>query len=131
VIVQVFAAQRQTVDPLGKHLLNGMFHPDRIPAVEKTFRQSTQKIQTLVGLAQQKRAAIGTDRPAVETGHNLPLPAGFESEARLVTLCHSEGRPLGALTVVWKLSYATNDGLLPIAGEKSGLGEAAKQLAGV
>src|SRR5271157_2608017 len=29
-----------------------------------------------------------------------------------------------ALTVVWKLSYATNDGLLPIAGEKCGLGEA-------
>jgi hypothetical protein len=26
-----------------------------------------------------------------------------------------------ALTAVWKLSYATNDGLLPIAGEKSGL----------
>jgi hypothetical protein len=39
----------------------------------------------------------------------------------LVTLCHSEGRPFLALTVVWKLSYATNDGLLPIAGEKSGL----------
>ncbi len=30
--------------------------------------------------------------PAVETGHDLPLPAGFKSEARLVTLCHSEGR---------------------------------------
>jgi hypothetical protein len=26
-----------------------------------------------------------------------------------------------ALTVVWKLSYAMKDGLLPIAGEKSGL----------
>jgi hypothetical protein len=26
-----------------------------------------------------------------------------------------------ALTAVWKLSYATNDGLLPIAGEKCGL----------
>jgi hypothetical protein len=50
---------------------------DRIPAVEKTFRQSTQKIQRLAGLAQQKRIAIGTDRPAVETGYNFPLPAGF------------------------------------------------------
>ena len=28
-----------------------------------------------------------------------------------------------ALTVVWKLSYATKGGLLPIAGEKSRLGE--------
>ena len=27
-----------------------------------------------------------------------------------------------ALTAVWKLSYAMKDGLLPIVGEKSGLG---------
>jgi hypothetical protein len=40
----------------------------------------------------------------------------------LVTLCHSEGLLSLALTAVWKLSYAMKDGLLPIAGEKCGLG---------
>ncbi|MDQ6676693.1 MAG: hypothetical protein M3Z09_05295 [Acidobacteriota bacterium] len=47
----------------------GGFHRYRLnaasfPAVEKTLRQARQQIHTLVGLAQQERAAIGTDRPA-------------------------------------------------------------------
>ena len=51
----------------------------------------------LVGLPQQKRAAIGADRPAVESGHYFPLPAACKPETGLVTLCHSEGRsPFGA-----------------------------------
>ena len=65
-----------------------------IPAVEKTLRHPGQQIEALVGLAQQQRATIGTDCAPVETGHDLTLPAGFEFEAGLVTLCHSEGRPL-------------------------------------
>ena len=60
--------------------------------------------------------------PAKRDGIHAGLPeAHFISEARLVTLCHSEGRPFLALTVVWKLSYATEAGLLPIQREKSGL----------
>jgi len=39
----------------------------------------------------------------------------------LDTLCHSDGRPSWALTVVWKLSYATDDGHLPNQREKCGL----------
>src|ERR1039457_5130097 len=35
-----------------------------------------------------------------------------------------------ALTAVWQLSYAMNDGLLPIAGEKSGLENPASGLGG-
>src|SRR6266566_2142717 len=65
-----------------------------IPAVEKTLCQARQQIQTLVGLAQQERAAVGTDRSPVETSHDFPSPAGFKSETRFDTLCHSEGRSL-------------------------------------
>src|ERR1700691_6095854 len=92
-----------------------------MPAVQKTLCQPRQQIQALVGLAQQKGSPIGTDRTSVKTGHNLTLPAGFKSEAGLDTICHSEGRPLLALTVVWKLSYAMKDGLLPSTCEKCGL----------
>src|ERR1019366_9212483 len=81
-----------------------------------------QQVEPLVHLAQQKRSTVGTDRPAVKTGHDLPPPRPFKSETRLVTLCHSGGRPFLALTVVWKLSYAIEDGHLPIPREKSGLG---------
>jgi hypothetical protein len=68
-----------------------------------------------------QRSPIRTDRSTVKSGDNFPPPGDFKSEAGLVTLCHSEGRPLFALTAVWKLSYAMKDGLLPIAGEKSRL----------
>jgi len=39
----------------------------------------------------------------------------------LVTLCHSDGRPFWALTVEWKLSYATEVGHSLIQREKYGL----------
>ena len=94
VIVDVFVAQRQTVDPLREHLQNRVLDQLLIPPVQKTFRQSRQQIQALVGLPQQQCTAIGTDRAAVESGHDLPRTAGFKSEAGLDTLCHSEGRPL-------------------------------------
>jgi hypothetical protein len=72
-------------------------------------------------VVKQESTAVGTDRPTVETGHDLTLPRPFKSETRLVTLWHSDGRPFLALTVVWKLSYAIEDGHLPIQREKSGL----------
>ena len=94
VIVEIFIAQRQTVDPLRDHLQNGVFDQILIPVVEKTLRHARQQIQAFVGLAQQECSAVGTDRAAVEPGHDLPRTAGFKSEAGLGTLCHSEGRPL-------------------------------------
>jgi hypothetical protein len=90
-----------------------MLHLLLLPAVEETFRQPGKQIQALVGLSKQQRAPIATDRAAVELGNDFALPAGFKSEVGLDTLCHSEGRFFLALTVVWKLSYATKDGLLP------------------
>jgi hypothetical protein len=92
-VVEILIAQRQTVDSLREHLLNRMLDLVLIPAVEKTFCQAREQVQALIGLAQQERAAIGTDRPAVEPGHDFPSSGGFKSEAGLVTLCHSEGRP--------------------------------------
>jgi hypothetical protein len=98
-----------------------VLHQRLIPAVQKTLPKPRQQVEPPVHLAQQKRSSVGTDRPAIETGYDFPPPRPFKSEARLVTLCHSEGRPFLALTVVWKLSYATEVGLLPIQREKCGL----------
>jgi hypothetical protein len=92
-----------------------------ISTVQKTLSETRQQVEPLVNLAQQKRSTVGTDCPAVKTGHDLPPPRPLKSETRLVTLCHSDGRPFLALTVVWKLSYAIEDGHLPIQREKSGL----------
>jgi hypothetical protein len=62
VIVQVFVAQRKAIDSLREHLGNRMFHQGLIPAVEERLCQSPYQVQPLVGLAQQERPAVGTDR---------------------------------------------------------------------
>ena len=93
-VVNIFVTQRQSVNALRQHLGNCVLHQYLAPAIEKTFRQTRQKIHPLVGLAQKKGTRVGTDRTAVETSYNLAPPVSFKSKAELVTLCHSEGRLL-------------------------------------
>lgn len=112
--VAVFLSECHAVDPLREHLQNGMLYVLLLPAIEEALCQARQQIQPLIGLPQQQRAAIGTDRAAIKSPDDFPLPAGFESETRLVTLCPSEGLSLLALTAVWKLSYAIWEALLPM-----------------
>lgn len=50
-IVEIFVAQRQTVDPLGEHFQSGVPHLVLVPPIEKTRRQPRQQIQTLVRLS--------------------------------------------------------------------------------
>ena len=57
VIVEVFVAQRQAVDPLRQHLPNRMLHLLLIPAIQKALRQPRQQIQTL-----DRSGAAGTRR---------------------------------------------------------------------
>jgi hypothetical protein len=79
VIVDVFVAQRQPVNPLRQHLFNRVLDQILVPAVRKTLRQTRQQVQTLVGLAKKKRPAIGTDRSTIETGHDFPPARRFKA----------------------------------------------------
>src|SRR5215204_6356673 len=58
VIVQVFIAERQSVDALGNHLQNRVLHPILFPSVEKAVREARQQIQPLIRLPQQQRASV-------------------------------------------------------------------------
>ena len=48
VVVEILVAQRQPIHPLRHHLRHTMFHPRRITPIQKTARQTRQKIQPLV-----------------------------------------------------------------------------------
>src|SRR5689334_17970938 len=109
-IIDVFVAQRQTIDPLCQHLLYRVLNPLRLPSVKKTGGQWAKQVQPLLRLSQQQRSAIGGDGSTIESGYNLPSLASFKSETRLDTLCHKKSRSLLALTAVWKLSYAMRSG---------------------
>jgi len=67
----------------------------RIAPVKKTFGQARQQISNAGRFG---AAGVRHHRAAIEAGQDL------------------------ALTVVWKLSYATKNGLLPIVREMSGPG---------
>jgi hypothetical protein len=74
VIVEIFIAKSKSVNPLRNHLGNRVFDQRLIPTVQKTLSETRQQVEPLIHLAQQKRSAIGTDRPAVKTGHDFTLP---------------------------------------------------------
>src|SRR3954454_17068707 len=90
VIINVFVAERQTIDPLGQHLLNRMLNPLRLPSVEKTSGASRQQLQPLFSLPQKQRATIGRDGPAIETRDDLTSSATFKSKTRLDTLSRKQ-----------------------------------------
>ena len=65
-IVEIFVAQRQRVDPLPDQLPDPVFDAVGIAAVLKAGRKPRQQIDASIDLAQQQRAAVGADRPAVK-----------------------------------------------------------------
>src|SRR5450631_2228997 len=96
-VVEVFVAERQSVDALRQHFLDGMFYVVLVASIEEALGQSWQQVQPFIGLLEQEGSSVGTDRAAVESRCDLPLAGASKFEARLVTLCHSEDRLL-----VWR-----------------------------
>ena len=121
VSVPILLAQRQTINPLREHLQNRMLHLLLIPPVQKTICQSRQQIHPPVNLAQEESAAVGADRAAVKTGHDLARTAGFKPKTELVTLCRSKAVSSLAQTCCGKYVYARIGGLLLHLCEISGL----------
>ena len=97
VIVEVFVSQRQRVDPLRDQLSHPVFDAPRIAAVLETGRQARQQVDALVHLAQQQRAAIGADHPAVKASAHLAPKMPAKGEAGLDTLCNRR-----AACLVWR-----------------------------
>ena len=109
-VIEVFAAQRQSVDPLRQHLTQWMLDPVGPSTIRETPGQASQQTDSLVGLPQQQRTPISGERPGVELRRDLPRKMGFKLEAVLATLRHSGSRLLSGQNLVWKLSYAPEDG---------------------
>ena len=92
VIVEVLVTQRQPVDALGDQLAHAVFDLPGLAMIAETVGELPHDAGALFGLAQQRRAAVGGDRAAVETGHHLAAAVIGKREAGLGTLCHGRGR---------------------------------------
>jgi hypothetical protein len=99
-----------------------VFNQVLIPAVQETLRQTRQQIQPLVRPAQQKSARSELIVPPSNRATISRLPEAPNPKLDWLHSVIAKAVLFLALTAVWKLSYATKDGLfLPIAGEKCGL----------
>jgi hypothetical protein len=88
VIGEVFVPKAQTQDPLHRKLPCRVLDPFGVPVIAEAAREALDDSRPALGLGQQHCSAIGTDRPTVETGHDLAPTTAFESHLALGTLCH-------------------------------------------
>ena len=129
VIVQVFVAQRQSVNALRQHLVEVMLDPRGVARVGETARHAPEQVDLAISLAQQQPAAVGGQPAALEPPHHPPRKMRFKWELRLVTLCHEKGRLLRTFTTSRTTQLSSkkrpfsipNPHDLSILGEKSGL----------
>jgi hypothetical protein len=70
-----------------------MRHHALVPAVEKTFRKTRQKIYMQVGLSQQESTPIRADGATIEPRDDFPLPTADFDNSAWPTLIISTGPP--------------------------------------
>src|SRR5262245_62899620 len=75
VVEQILVAERDAVNPLPDQLLDAVLDQPGVPVIGEARGQPTKDPSPTLHLAQQQGAAIGADRPAVETGLDL-APSG-------------------------------------------------------
>ncbi len=86
-IVQIFIAQCQPVDPLRHHLPHAVPYPALLTAVQKAIAQPSQQINAPIYFAQQQPAAIRTNPSSIETRPHRTGPQTGKLEIPLGTLC--------------------------------------------
>src|SRR4051812_21975235 len=81
VVAEILVPEGDAVYPLPNELLDAVLHQPRIPEVGEARRQTPKNSSPALHLGQQQRAAVGTDRPAIEEGLNLAPAYTLKLEA--------------------------------------------------
>ncbi len=87
VIVEVFIAQSQPVDPLSQHLLHGMVNIYLLTVVLKALRQGQGQSQVRIDLTQQQRTPITGEGATGKIGHDFTRTQVLKKERLFLTVC--------------------------------------------
>ena len=92
-IVEVLVTQRQSENPLRQQGFEPVFDVDRVAPVIEALREPPYQPEAAIHLSQQKRARIGGDVAAIETGHHRAPFNRFKSEKLRATVRPHRGVP--------------------------------------
>jgi hypothetical protein len=93
VVVDILIAERDAEDALAEQRWQRVDGGIQIAAILEAARQPRHQPDRFVGLAQQQRARVRADLPAIEGAHNLAALDSSEIERILATLCRHRGEP--------------------------------------
>ena len=78
-IVQMFIAQTQAVDPLPHQLFDLLLDQRRVAIIGQASRETANDSRPLLHVAQQHPAGVGADIPAVFRATSARFPDGWNS----------------------------------------------------
>ena len=105
-VVQILVAQRQPVNALREHLRQLVLDEQRRTAVTETPRQTAEKVNSALHLAQQQGATVTGYLTRTERRFHPARKMRCKRERSLATLCHKKGRLRTATTTSRQRSYA-------------------------
>ena len=90
-VVQIFVAQRETVDSLAQEFENGVFNLVRVTMISEAVRLAPRQREPIIQLTQQQRSAsIATQVTSFEVYRHFSTFMALKLKFLLPTLCHCE-----------------------------------------
>ena len=123
VVDQVLVTQRQGEHALADQGGQAVLDLIRRAVIDETGREPPDQADRPIGGAQEQRAGVGGDRPAIESGHHGTALDACKVEPIRATVCRHRGTPLlGPKALLQKNFLLIPSPDAPTSGEKSRLG---------
>jgi hypothetical protein len=87
VVIEIFVAQGQAIQPLGQQLRQGVIHKMGIAPIGEAARQPAREAQLLIHLAEEQHAAIAGEGAAGKIRHDLARPQVLKEQGLALTFC--------------------------------------------
>ena len=89
-VVEIFVAQRQRLNPLIDQFLHAVFHQWLKTMIRKTSRQPVQRPSLELDLPNEEQSSVAAQMAPAKIHRHFPPQMGLKFKSFLPTVCHSE-----------------------------------------